>query len=151
MSDNKSVVRRYIEEILSQGRADAIDEVCAEDYVEYDPAWPGGQASRDHIRQAIPMYKKAFPDLLCTVEDLVAEGEKVAVYWRISATNLGELWGRPPTGKHGEVDVMTLMRLRDGKAVEARSCYDLTAFRRQVGITTTAETAEVGGAGGRLH
>ena len=97
------------------------------------------------------MYKKAFPDLLCTVEDMVAEGEKVAVYWKISATNLGELWGQPPTGKHGEVDLITLMRLRDGKAVEARSCYDLTAFRRQVGITTTAETAEVGGAGGRLH
>jgi predicted ester cyclase len=84
------------------------------------------------------MYKKAFPDLLCTVEDVVAEGEKVAVYWKISATNLGELWGRPPTGKHGEVDVMTLMRLRDGKAVEGRSCYDLIAFRQQVGITTTA-------------
>ena len=151
MSDNKSVVRRYVEEILSQGRADAIDEVCAEDYVEYDPAWPGGQANRDHIRQAIPMYKKVFPDLLCTVEDVVAEGDKVAMYWKCSGTNLGELRGRPPTGKHGEVDVMTLMRFRDGKAVEARSCYDLSAFRQQLGIPTTADTAEVGGASGRQH
>jgi steroid delta-isomerase-like uncharacterized protein len=141
MSDNKSVVRRYLEEVISQGKADAIDEVCAEDYIEYDPAWPGGKATRDQIKRAIPMYKRAFPDMLCTVEDVIAEGEKVAVYWRFSCTNLGELRGQPPTGKHGEVDVLTLMRVRDGKAVEARSCYDLSALRQQLGITTTAETA----------
>ena len=77
MSENKSVARRYLEEVVSQGRVEMIDEVCAEDYIEYDPAWPGGQASRDHIKQAIPMYKKVLPDLLCRVEDLVAEGDRL--------------------------------------------------------------------------
>jgi len=137
MSENKSVARRYLEEVVSQGRVEMIDEVCAEDYIEYDPAWPGGQASRDHIKQAIPMYKKVLPDLLCKVEDLVAEGDKVAVFWKFSGTNLGELRGQPATGKRGEVACMTLMRFRDGKAVEARTCYDLGGLRQQLGITTT--------------
>ena len=136
MSENKSVARRYLEEVVSQGRVEMIDEVCAEDYIEYDPAWPGGQASRDHIKQAIPMYKKVLPDLLCKVEDLVAEGDKVAVFWKFSGTNLGELRGQPATGRHGEVACMTLMRFRDGKAVEARTCYDLGGLRQQLGITT---------------
>ena len=60
MTDNKSVVRRYLDEAWSQGKLAVVDQVCAEEYVEYDPNYPGGHLGRDGVKQAIAMFRKAF-------------------------------------------------------------------------------------------
>lgn len=130
---NKAVVRRWLEEALNQGKVEVLDEICTDDYVEYDPAYPGGHLRRDQVKQAIPIYRSAYPDLRFGIEDMIAEGDKVAVYWTLTGTNLGEFRGMPPTGKRAEADGMTLVRLRDGKSVEARSCWDATGLRQRIG------------------
>jgi steroid delta-isomerase-like uncharacterized protein len=134
MSDAKTIVRRWLEEAYTQGRPEVLDEICADAYVEHDPAFPGGQLGREGIKQAIPAYKQAYPDLGFAIHDLIAEGDMAAVRWTISGTNLGEFRGHPATGKRGQADGMTLMRVRDGKAVEAHSFWDYRAFRQQVGV-----------------
>jgi steroid delta-isomerase-like uncharacterized protein len=138
---NKAVVRRWLEEAFNQGKVQVLDEICADDYVEYDPAYPGGQLRRDGVKQAIPIYRSAFPDIRFVIEDMIAEGDKVAVYWTMTATNLGAFRGIPPTGKRAEAEGMTLVRLRNGKSIEARSCWDATGLRQRMG-TPPAEAGE---------
>jgi len=131
---NQAVARRWLEEAWNLGSVGVLDEICADDYIEYDPAYPGGRLPREGVKQAIPVARSAFPDLTFVIKDMVAEGDKVAVYWTATGTFLGPVNGLPPTGKRGEIDCMTLIRLRDGKAIEARSCWDLADWRQQVGL-----------------
>jgi len=141
MDANESVARAWLE-AWNNGKPKVLDTVCAKDYIEYDPAFPEGQADRDGVKRAIAMYRTAFPDLQFTLQDSIVATDKVAVYWKVSGTNLGEFRGEPPTGKHAEGEGITIMLMRDGKAVEARSCWDVTSFRQQAGtLRTPAETA----------
>lgn len=141
MSDeNKALVHRYLD-LWNLDRPEMIDKVCTDDYLEYDPAYPDGKITRDGVVQLITMYKLAFPDLQFVVLDLVAEADNVAVRWRMAGTNQGEFRGQPPTGRHGETEGMTLMRVRDGKLFESRTFWDPSGFRRQVGSEAAAEVA----------
>ena len=130
MNANEAVARAWLE-AWNRGAPEALDAVCADNYIEYDPASPTGRLDRDGAKRAIAMYKTASPDLQFTVQDTVAANDKVAVYWRLTATNLA-------TGKHGETDGMTLMRVSNGQAVEARTCWDVTGFRQQLGMLEVA-------------
>jgi predicted ester cyclase len=85
------------------------------------------------LKQTIPICRSAFPDLRFVIEDMIAESDKVAVYWTLTATNLGSFRGMPPTGNRAEAEGMTLVRLRNGKPIEARSCWDTTGLRQQIG------------------
>jgi len=136
---NKAIVRRWLEEVLNQGKVDVLDEICAHDYVEYDPAYPGGHLGRDELKQAIPIYRSAYPDLRFVIENMIAEADNVAVYWTMTGTHLGAFRGMPPTGKRVEADGMTLVRLRNGKSVEARSCWDATGLRQRIGTPPPSE------------
>ena len=141
MSDeNKALVHRYLD-LWNLGKPELIDEVCADDYLEYDPAYPDGKINRDGVKQLITMYKLAFPDLHFAVLDAIGEAENVAVHWRMAGTNRGEFRGQPPTGQHGESEGMTLMRVRDGKLFESRTFWDPSGFRRQVGTEAAAGAA----------
>jgi predicted SnoaL-like aldol condensation-catalyzing enzyme len=88
MADDKSVVRRYIEEAWNKGRVDVVDEVCAERYVEHDPAFPGGRLGRDGLKQAIATYRTAFPDPTFVIRQMVAEGDTVATHWDVAGFRL---------------------------------------------------------------
>jgi steroid delta-isomerase-like uncharacterized protein len=132
MNANESLARTWLES-WNLGRPDLIDATCADEYMEYDPAFPNGQLNREGIKQAIGMYRRAFPDLLFTIEEIVIEGDSVALHWKVSGTNLGEFGGQAPTGKRGVGEGMTFIHIRNGKAVEARACWDVATFREQVG------------------
>ena len=136
---NKAVVRRWLEEVLNQGKVEVLDEICADAYVEYDPAFPGGHLRREELKQAIPVYRSAYPDLRFVIEDMIAEADNVAVYWAMSGTHLGGFRGMPPTGKHVEADGMTPVRLRNGISIEARSFWDATGLRQKIGVPPPAE------------
>jgi steroid delta-isomerase-like uncharacterized protein len=137
--ENKAVVRRWLEEVLSQGKVEVLDEICADDYVEYDPAYPGGHLRREELKQAIPVYRSAYPDLRFVIEDMIAEADNVAVYWTMTGTHLGSFRGMPPSGKSVEADGMTLVRLRNGKSIQARSCWDATGLRQRIGTRPPSE------------
>ncbi len=73
---------------------------------------------------------------------MIAKGDKVAVYWTLTATNLGTFRGMPPSGKRAEAEGMTLVCLRNGKSIEARSCCYATGPRQRVGTAPPSEAAE---------
>ena len=101
---NKALVRRELEEVFTRGNLDAAEDIYASDYVSHETATvsrPGSEDIRgvEAARQIAAARREAFPDLTYTIEDQIAEGDKVATRFTARGTHLGELAGHPPTGK----------------------------------------------------
>jgi steroid delta-isomerase-like uncharacterized protein len=133
VEENKKVVRRNIEEVFNKGNQSLIDEIIAPNWVFYGP---GGQEfkGREGFRQIFTMLHNAFPDLHMATEDMVGEGEMVAVRYIIQGTLKGQLMGMAPTGKQMKIQSALFIRFENGKETEVREIYDqLNAFR-QLGL-----------------
>jgi steroid delta-isomerase-like uncharacterized protein len=129
---NKAIQRRAYEEMWSTGDVDLVDELYAENFVLYDPITPdvrGPEGYKAYFHQ----MRSAFPDLVFSVEDQIAEGDKVATRWKATATHGGEIMGIPATGKKGVVQGITISRIVDGKIVEERTEMDALGMLRLIG------------------
>jgi len=135
LEENKARERRFAEEIVNKGNMAVATELVAEDFVELDP-FPGQAQGRQGLVDVITMMRTAFPDLQWTVEELVAEGEKVASYnvWR--GTHQGVFLGIPPTGKRVTVPSMIFDYYVDGKLKESRILMNLMSLMQQPGVVT---------------
>ena len=94
--ENKTIVRRYVEEGFNDGNLAVIDELFAADFVNYDPAAPQVR-DLQALKQSIIAYHAAFPDIRTTIEDLVVEGDRVAKRFTMRGIRRGEFNGIPPT------------------------------------------------------
>jgi len=115
---NKTIYRQFIQGVFNKGRLDLIDKLLSESYVYHDapPDTPNG---REGIKQIVPMFRSAFPDLEITIDDQVAEGDKVSSRTTMRGTHKGEIFGIPPTGKSVAMTGMTMVRVSDGHLVES--------------------------------
>ncbi|WP_433632504.1 ester cyclase [Halomicrococcus sp. NG-SE-24] len=143
--ENKELVRRDPEEIWSEGNVDVVDEIYAEDFVLHDPSSPDGTRGREEYREYAAAYRDAFPDAEYVVEELVAEGDAVAMRYTARGTHEGELMGIEPTGEEVTVTGMELYHVDDGKITEMWTNYDALGVLRQLGVVPSAdELAEQG-------
>lgn len=141
--ENKDLARRFMEEAYNKGNVDFIDEVVASDYVAHDPNSPEGTGGgADGAKQFVETYRSAFPDLRMTIEDLIAEGDKVVVRWTARGTHQGELMGIPPSGNRVEVTGISVDRIEGGKFVEGWSSYDALGMMQQIGAVPMAEQTQ---------
>jgi steroid delta-isomerase-like uncharacterized protein len=133
LEENKACGRRFAEEIINKGNMGVDPELVAEDFVELDP-FPGQQPGREGLIDIIAMIRTAFPDLQWTIEELVAEGDKVASYnvWR--GTHQGVFLGIPPTGKRVTVSCMVFDYFVDGKFKESRLLMNIMSLMQQLGV-----------------
>ena len=133
LEENKACGRRFAEEIMNKGNMAVAPELVAEDFVELDP-FPGQQPGREGLIDIIAMIRTAFPDLQWTIEELVAEGDKVANYsvWR--GTHQGMFLGIPPTGKRVTVPCMVFDYFVDGKLKESRLLMNIMSLMQQLGV-----------------
>ena len=132
--DNKALVRRLYEE-QNGHNLDYLDEALVPDYVHHDPALPPEmQHGRDNYRQLSGMFYTAFPDLQGTLEDMVAEGDKVVTRLSAYGTQTGELFGIPPTGKQIRMTAIAVHRIANGKIVEHWSELDNLGLMQQLGV-----------------
>lgn len=130
---NKANNRRVFEEAFNQGKLTVLDEVCASNYVLHDPTGPIPGA--EGFKQYVAMYRAAFPDLRITLEDEVAEGDRVVVRWVARGTHQGELMGIPPTGRQITVTGITIVRAdASGKTEEAWVNLDTLGMLQQLGV-----------------
>lgn len=142
---NKALVRRVFEEGWNAGNLDLFDEADAPDYVLHDPSVPEDVRGVEGVKRFASMYLRAFPDLHFTVEDQVAEDEKVVTRWISSATHQGELMGIPPTGNRTAVSGITISRVSGGKLAEDWNIWDTLGLMRQLGVVTdSGESTERG-------
>jgi steroid delta-isomerase-like uncharacterized protein len=135
VEENKAVVRREFEEIFNHtGNLDAAEEIYAPNYVGHEPAF-GDIQGVESAKQFAARYREAFPDLQSTIEDQVAEGDKVVTRFTSRGTHQGESedFG-PPTGNRIEVTGITFEQFAEGKIVEDWTNFDALGLLQQLGL-----------------
>ena len=150
---NARVVRRWVDEVMSQGRLDVIDDVIADNL---KPARAGAGAAsgvdmRRRVRAYIAAYRSAFPDLTVTEDDLIACDDTVTLCWTSQGTHTGhfshpevQAFGLPPTGRTARWSGITLFRLENGQIVGSRSHGDVYGLLRQLGLLPPPGPVESG-------
>jgi steroid delta-isomerase-like uncharacterized protein len=128
---NKAVARRVFDDIFNRGKLVVANEIYAADFVNHGLHTSAGLRED---QEAVRGWRKAAPDLVMTVDQMIAEGDKVCVLWTGRGTNTGEGNGLPATGKHVEMRGITLWRLQDGKIREEWSEFDMLGLLRQTGL-----------------
>jgi len=129
----KALVRRFIEEVWNQGDLAIISQVCAPDFVLHDPTTPRFKSRREY-EHLVLAYRRAFPDLRCTMEEQLAEGNLVMSWWGMQGTHRGPLFGYAPTERHVRFTGISLNLLRDGQIAEARVNWDALGLFQQLGL-----------------
>ncbi len=135
---NKALVRSCMD-LINQKNVAAIEQLYAPTYVRHDPnsTWV---VNRENYKEDVNILTTVFPDLHFTVEDLVAEGEKVVCRFRIFGTQ-GNPWrGLPATGKQVEVTGMCISRIVEGKVVEDWFNTDIFSIAQQLGLIPSTST-----------
>ena len=132
---NKELIRRWFEEVWNKGRAEAIEEMFDENGIAHglsdDPANPI-KGPRGY-RPFYDLLRKAFPNIVVVVEDTVAEGDKVAARCSVRAKHEGEFLGREATQAPVAFSGITIVRIHNGKIVEAWNNFDFMTMYKQVG------------------
>jgi steroid delta-isomerase-like uncharacterized protein len=132
---NRGMARRFFTEVANGGNLEVAKDLLVADYRHHDPGLPPELlSSRDAYIGHFPVYTTAFPDLSTTVEDMIAEGDKVVTRWTIRGTHNGELMGIPPTGTPIAASGITIQRFADGKIVEGWTIFDTLGILRQLGV-----------------
>jgi steroid delta-isomerase-like uncharacterized protein len=133
IEQNKAIDCRLVEEVLNQGNRTVADELITPDFVDH-AALPGMPGDREGFTAAAAAMRTAFPDLRVTVEDQVAEGDRVAHRVTMQGTHQGDLFGFPPTGKRMTIGGISISRFAGGKLVEHWGINDDLGMLQQLGI-----------------
>jgi predicted ester cyclase len=140
MVDAKLIVRRLYEEPW-KGNMDVIDEYVAPGYIGHDPAEPEPIRGPAGVKANIEKYLAGFPGGRITVDEQIAEGDRVATRWTGRGTHAGEIAGIAPTGKEVTVSGLTLSRLEGGLVVEEWTTWDTLGMLVQIGAVPAPAAA----------
>lgn len=115
--DNKALIRRLFEEVFPAGDPAALRDLVSTDIIDHDPM-PGQPAGVEGIEYVMSTLHTAQPDLQFTVDDLVAEADRVAIRWTLRGTSTGPMLGQPPSGQPVQQTAIVIFRIADGKIAE---------------------------------
>ncbi len=133
---NKKLIERWFEEVWNKGRADAIEEMLAEDGIIHGLADPAGQpvSGMADFKLFHKTFREAFPDIVVTVEDAIVEGDKVAARCSVRGKHTGDSLGVKASQAPVEFTGMVILRVKDGKIVEAWNNFDFMKMSQQIGM-----------------
>ena len=132
LEENKALFMKFVDEVMNKGNMELVDELLAPGFVEHEEMPTDLPEGREGLKVFLTMFRGAFPDLKVTVHDLIAEGDKVVARQTWRGTNEGEFMGMPATGRTVEFNVIDVLRIEDGKAVEHWGVTDQSAMMRQL-------------------
>lgn len=149
--ENKALVRRWFDEVWNEGREEAIDELFADDGVANGLADESGEPLRGPtgFKPFFRKFRGAFPEMEVVVEDMVAEGDRVAARCLVRGRHLGDALGFAATGGGVEFTGITIVRIAEGKIVEAWNNFDFMALFGQLGALRVDAPATEAARGGR--
>ena len=135
VEENKATLRsQHVEELFNKGNLSVADEIISADYVCHHPSGIEFKGP-EGVKQLVAMARNAFPDLHFTIDDMVAEGDKVAVRYTYTGTHKGEYMGIAPTGKQVTMTAANFYRFEGGKEVEDLPYSDSLALYQQLGVS----------------
>jgi steroid delta-isomerase-like uncharacterized protein len=132
---NSALIRRWFEEVWNKGREEAIDEMFAEDGIAHGLSDESGEPMRGatDYKPFFRKFRNAFPDIEIVVEDTITEGDKVAARCTVRGKHQSDSLGFAATQKPMEITGMTIVRVRDGKIIEAWNNFDFMTMFKQLG------------------
>jgi steroid delta-isomerase-like uncharacterized protein len=141
MSEEESnkVLMRQFWAVWEQGNVDLLDELLAPEYINHTLAAPDLPPGPEGVKEVVSMFHSAMSDLKVVVEDMIAEGDKVATRYALEGTHEGELFGAPPTGKQLSIKSITVERVSEGKIREHWRVTDEMGMMRQLGAFAVPE------------
>jgi predicted ester cyclase len=129
--ENKAIFRRYIEEVPNQGDLEAVDEIF-DRYIAHQPDGSTLERGPEDVKRFTEEYRSAFHNMSLSIDDQIAEGDKVMTRVTLRGTHLGELRGMAPTGKEIEIKGVGIFRFsEEGKVVESWDALDQLSLMRQ--------------------
>ncbi|NJK53359.1 MAG: ester cyclase [Leptolyngbyaceae cyanobacterium SU_3_3] len=134
---NKAIYQRYIQQVFNQGQLDLLDEILSPSYV-YHEAPPDILPGAEGIRQVVSIFRAAFPDLEITIDDQLADGDKVCSRATTRGTHQGEIFGIPATGKAVTMTGLTVVRIVDGRITESWVKNDVMGLMNQLGVSSAS-------------
>ncbi len=134
---NKGLVRKFYEEVMSKGNLAAIDQLCVPDFADRN-AMPGQAPGAEGLKQMFGMFRTAFPDMKVTVEEMIAEKDLVSARITLVGTHKGSFMGETPTGKKVTMKGLDLLRIKKGKMTEVWHYGDDMAVMGELGIKPPA-------------
>jgi steroid delta-isomerase-like uncharacterized protein len=132
MSEQNKAAARSVFEVWSTGEIGRLDQFVSSDVVHHDPYDPNAAQGLVGMKRTIELNRRAFPDMRLTVEDQIAEGEKVVTRWRGEMTHSGEMAGVAPTGNRVTITGITIDRFEHGKIVEAWRNMDTLGVLQEI-------------------
>lgn len=127
---SEALVSRFITDVFEQGRTDVVDQLVTPDFVSHP--LPG--AGPDVMKQAISRVSTGLSDARFDIQDIVAEGDRVAVRLTSTATQTGDFMGMPPTGRRYTIEEIHIFRISDGRIAEHWHQGDMLGMLRQLGL-----------------
>ena len=140
--DNKRIVRRFYDEVMSGGNVDVLAEVMDENFVDHGEALFDSPQGRETLRQGIVATHGILPNLNVHLEDIIAEGDLVGVRGTMRCTHEGVFLGVPGTGHELSWKGIAMFRIADGKIVERWFNSDSVSIVRQLGLATARVPSE---------
>ncbi len=122
-----------MDEAFNQGNLAVVDELVAPDGISHHLSW-GIPANRMGLKQLIAMFRTAFPDLHCTIEDEIIQGDKVAAHWTMRGTHKGPFLGNPPTSKPIAAQGLIYARIENDQVIENWILVDQMGVLQQLGL-----------------
>jgi len=146
--ENEALVRRWYEEVWNQRDMDVVDDILADDYVRYRAGIPfANEAGIADDLQWVEMILAEFPDVTFTIEDILADGDKVAVRTITSGTQMGpmtDMGNAPASERQMTRENIAIWRVACGKLAEQWIVQDNLGMLRQLGVVTDDEMGDVG-------
>jgi steroid delta-isomerase-like uncharacterized protein len=140
--ENKATFRRYVEEVGNEGNLDLADDVF-DRYLAHQPDGSVLERGPEDVKRFMGEFRSAFPDFHSTIEDQIAEGDRVVTRWRMRGTHEGEFRGIAPTDSQIDVTGIGIFRFsEEGKVVESWDNFDQLGMMRQLGAIPAPEQSE---------
>ena len=133
MADGKDLALRFVKEVFDNKNLDAIDEMIAPGSTDHTP-FPGYGNTVAEVKRSIGDFVKAFPDMKTTIDDVIAEGDKVVIRSTFTGTNTGEFMGMPATGKKVTVGGIDIVEIKGDKLGDHWGYVDSPAMMEQLGL-----------------
>ncbi|HWQ18413.1 MAG TPA: ester cyclase [Methanotrichaceae archaeon] len=134
LESNKALVRRFLEEVPGKGNLSVVDDLALPSLVLHVPL-PEQTPGAEGMKDIAFVCRNAFPDMKITLEDMIAEGDRVACRFTTTGTNSGQFMGLPPTGRKISLSGIEIFRIEDGKIAEIWGQADLLGLMQQLGVT----------------
>jgi steroid delta-isomerase-like uncharacterized protein len=141
-SPNKQIVKRFLNDLWSQGNLAVANEIIAANHVQHDPATPNFGKGPDGAKQIVTLYRSAFPDLHFTIDQIVDGEDFVTTRYTARGTHKGELRGIAATNKSAKVEGIFISRISRGKIAETWVVWDALGLMQQLGQVPALEKAK---------